>query len=235
MRKFNDLINAANNFKSNLKVYMFLKDCAFRSIFNFFQSGQLSEPEKQNIQNLYGQFQNEINQYNWNINIMSLNEYQQFLNEFYSRYNFDTADINILIMAKELTENLQIFGNYDDVTRKRLDYFSNKIKSLSYNNMQNMQTSGGMNNYNMQSSTAGGMVNNNIGSFYDPKNSKNIPELVNPSFQLPIRRNDPNFKTLKAMIEDLIENATQELDYHKVDMARKNLEAVAYYMSKIID
>ena len=232
MRKFNDLINAANNFKGNLKVYMFLKDCAFRSIFNFFQSGQLSEPEKQNIQNLYGQFQNETQQCNWNINIMSLNEYQQFLNEFYSRYNFDTVDINVLIMAKELTENLSIFGNYDEMTRKRLDYFSNKIKSLSYNNMQ---TSGGMSNYNMQSSTGGGMVNNNIGSFYDPKNSKSIPELVNPSFPLPIRRNDSNFPALKAIIEDLIENATQELDYHKVDMARKNLEAVAYYMSKIID
>jgi hypothetical protein len=130
MRKFNDLINAANNFKSNLKVYMFLKDCAFRSIFNFFQNGQLTQSEKQNIQNLYGQFQNEINQYNWKISIMPLNEYQQFLNEFYSKNNFESADINTLIMAKELTENLSIFGNYDDVTKRRLDYFSNKIKSM---------------------------------------------------------------------------------------------------------
>ena len=153
--------------------------------------------------------------------MMSLNEYQQFLNDFYSRYNFETVDVNLLIIAKELTENLSIFGNYDDVTRKRLDYFSNKIKSLSYNNMQ--------------SSTGGGIPNNNIGAFYDPKKSKNVPGLVNLTFQLPIRRNDPNYPNLKAIIEDLIENATQELDYHKVDMARKNLEAVAYYLSHIID
>ena len=250
MRKFNDLINAANNFKSNLKVYMFLKDCAFRSIFNFFQSGQLSEPEKQNIQNLYGQFQNEINQFKWNTNMMSLNEYQQFLNDFYSRYNFETVDVNLLIIAKELTENLSIFGNYDDVTKRRLDYFSNKIKSMQPMNMMNQNQMGGslsnnqyqnqqqipkVNYNNMQSSTGGGIPNNNIGAFYDPKKSKNVPELVNLTFQLPIRRNDPNYPNLKAIIEDLIENATQELDYHKIDMARKNLEAVAYYISNIID
>ena len=46
MRKFNDLMSAANNSKGNLKIYMFLKDCAFRSVFNEFQSGQLSEQEK---------------------------------------------------------------------------------------------------------------------------------------------------------------------------------------------
>ena len=143
MRKFNDLMNAANNFKGNLKVYMFLKDCAFRSIFNFFQNGQLTQSEKQNIQNLYGQFQNEINQYNWKISIMPLNEYQQFLNEFYSKNNFESADINTLIMAKELTENLSIFGNYDDVTKRRLDYFSNKIKSMQQMNMMNQNQMGG--------------------------------------------------------------------------------------------
>ena len=249
MRKFNDLMNAANNFKGNLKVYMFLKDCAFRSIFNFFQNGQLTQSEKQNIQNLYGQFQNEINQYNWKISIMPLNEYQQFLNEFYSKNNFESADINTLIMAKELTENLSIFGNYDDVTKRRLDYFSNKIKSMQQMNMMNQNQMGGystnqyqnqqqipqMNYNNIQTSSGGGMVNNNIGSFYDPNKTNYVPELVNLTFQLPIRRNDSNFPNLKVIIEDLIENATQELDYHKVDMTRKNLEAAAYYISKIID
>ena len=50
-----------------------------------------------------------------------------------------------------------------------------------------------------------------------------------------MRRNDPNYQNLKVAIEDLIENATQELDYHKVNMARENLEAAAYYISHIID
>ena len=41
-----NLMNAGNNSKGILKIYMFLKDCAFRSVFNEFQSGQLSEQEK---------------------------------------------------------------------------------------------------------------------------------------------------------------------------------------------
>ena len=234
MRKFNDLMSAANNSKGNLKIYMFLKDCAFRSIFTVFQSGNLSEQEKQYVQNNYSQFQIEVGQYNWTFNSMTLNEYQQFLNEFYSKINFNIADLNTIILSKELTENISFFGNYDDLTKRRLEFFTGKIneemkKNIPQYNYQQQNYS----NNNMNQSMN---INNNIGEFYEPKNNNNyIPELVNPVFNLPMRRNDPNFINLKAAIEDLIENATQELDYHKVDMARKNLEAVAYYISNIID
>ena len=234
IRKFNDLINISNNYKSNYKIYMFLKDCAFRSIFTVFQSGNLSEQEKQYVQNNYSQFQIEVGQYNWTFNSMTLNEYQQFLNEFYSKINFNIADLNTIILSKELTENLSFFGNYDDLTQRRLEFFTRKIneemkKNIPQYNYQQQNYS----NNNMNQSMN---INNNIGEFYEPKNNNNyIPELVNPVFNLPMRRNDPNFINLKAAIEDLIENATQELDYHKVDMARKNLEAVAYYLSHIID
>ena len=234
IRKFNDLINISNNYKSNYKIYMFLKDCAFRSIFTVFQSGNLSEQEKQYVQNNYSQFQIEVGQYNWTFNSMTLNEYQQFLNEFYSKINFNIADLNIIILSKELTENLSFFGNYDDLTQRRLEFFTIKIneemkKNIPQYNYQQQNYS----NNNMNQSMN---INNNIGEFYEPKNNNNyIPELVNPVFNLPMRRNDPNFINLKAAIEDLIENATQELDYHKVDMARKNLEAAAYYINNIIE
>ena len=234
IRKFNDLINISNNYKSNYKIYMFLKDCAFRSIFTVFQSGNLSEQEKQYVQNNYSQFQIEVGQYNWTFNSMTLNEYQQFLNEFYSTINFNIADLNTIILSKELTENLSFFGNYDDLTQRRLEFFTRKIneemkKNIPQYNYQQQNYS----NNNMNQSMN---INNNIGEFYEPKNNNNyIPELVNPVFNLPMRRNDPNFINLKAAIEDLIENATQELDYHKVDMARKNLEAAAYYVNNIIE
>ena len=234
IRKFNDLINISNNYKSNYKIYMFLKDCAFRSIFTVFQSGNLSEQEKQYVQNNYSQFQIEVGQYNWTFNSMTLNEYQQFLNEFYSKINFNIADLNTIILSKELTENLSFFGNYDDLTQRRLEFFTRKIneemkKNIPQYNYQQQNYS----NNNMNQSMN---INNNIGEFYEPKNNNNyIPELVNPVFNLPMKRNDTNFINLKAAIEDLIENATQELDYHKVDMARKNLEAAAYYVNNIIE
>jgi hypothetical protein len=247
MKKFSDLINEANNCKGNLKIYMFLRDCAFRFVFNAFQNGQLTEQEKQYIKNLYPQFQMESAQYKWNIQIMKMNEYQQFLNDFYKNYNFETAEINIILMAKALTECLSFLGNYDETTKKRLEYFQNKINiyksqtaGYSTNNLFNPHeqkiTQSQVNYQNTMSQIGGGNVNNNIGSFYDPNKNKNyIPELVSRNFNLPMNKKDPNFPVLKATIEDLIENATQELDYHKVDMARKNLEAVAYYISHIID
>ena len=186
-------------------------------------------------------------QYKWNIQIMKMNEYQQFLNDFYKNYNFETAEINIILMAKALTECLSFLGNYDETTKKRLEYFQNKINiyksqtaGYSTNNLFNPHeqkiTQSQVNYQNTMSQIGGGNVNNNIGSFYDPNKNKNyIPELVSRNFNLPMNKKDSNFPVLKATIEDLIENATQELDYHKVDMARKNLEAVAYYISHIID
>ena len=41
-----NLMNVGNNSKGILKIYIFLKDCAVRSVFKAFQSGQLSEQEK---------------------------------------------------------------------------------------------------------------------------------------------------------------------------------------------
>ena len=237
MKKFNDLINFSNNCKGNTKIYMFLKDCAFRSVFNFFQSGNVNPQDKQNIQNLYSQFQTEVSQFNWNFKLMTLNEYQAFLNDFYSKFDFNNADLNILFLAKELTENLCFFGNYDDLAQRRLSFFTLKINE-QMNKNQNFQqfNNNNMNNQNQMCNLGGGNQNTNIGSFYDPKKNKNyIPKLVNPTFNLPMRRSDSNYPNLKNTIEDLIENATQELDYHKVNMARENLEAVAYYISNIID
>jgi hypothetical protein len=223
MQKFNDLINYSNNCKGNIKLYMFLKDCAFRSVFNVFQNGNLNQQDKQNIQNLYSQFQSEVGQFNWNFKLMTLNEYQAFLNDFYSKFDFNNVDLNILLLAKELTENLSFFGNYDDLAQRRLSFFTSKI-----NEQMNK-------NKNINCNLGGGNTNTNIGNFYDPKKNNNyIPKLVNPTFNLPMRRSDPNYPNLKSTIEDLIENATQELDYHKVNMARENLEAVAYYISHII-
>ena len=145
-------------------------------------------------------------------------------------------------MAKALTECLSFIGNYDEKTKRRIEYFQNRINMFQKQNLMNNQFNSQQKiqsqviYQNSMSQIGGGNVNNNIGSYYDPNKNKNyIPELVSKNFNLPMRKNDPNFQILKATIEDLIENATQELDYHKVDMARKNLEAVAYYLSHIID
>ena len=74
------------------------------------------------------------------------------------------------------------------------------------------------------------------GQFYNPYiNTNYMPKLVHTNIPLPIRKSDPNYPKLRAIIEKEIILANQELDYHKIDMARDHLEAAAYYLKNVID
>jgi len=74
------------------------------------------------------------------------------------------------------------------------------------------------------------------GQFYNPYVNVNyVPNGVNTNIPLPIRKTDPNYHHLKAIIEKELILANQELDYHKIDMARNHLEIAAYYLKNVID
>ena len=74
------------------------------------------------------------------------------------------------------------------------------------------------------------------GQFYNPYIHTNyIPQGVNTNIPLPMRKSDPNYIHLRAIIEKEIILANQELDYHKIDMARNHLERAAYYLKNVID
>ena len=74
------------------------------------------------------------------------------------------------------------------------------------------------------------------GQFYNPYIHTNyMPKLVHKNIPLPMRKSDPNYPKLRAIIEKEIILANQELDYHKIDMARDHLEAAAYYLKNVID
>ena len=74
------------------------------------------------------------------------------------------------------------------------------------------------------------------GQFYNPYiNTNYIPNGVNRNIPLPMRKSDPNYQHLRAIIEKELILANQELDYHKIDMARNHLEIAAYYLKNVID
>ena len=74
------------------------------------------------------------------------------------------------------------------------------------------------------------------GQYYNPYTMPNyIPRGVNTNFPLPCRKKDQNYPALKKMIERELILANQELDYHKIDMARNHLEVAAYYLKNVID
>lgn len=74
------------------------------------------------------------------------------------------------------------------------------------------------------------------GQFYNPYVHTNyIPNGVNRNIPLPMHKSDPNYPQLRAVIEKELILANQELDYHKIDMARNHLENAAYYLKNVID
>ena len=137
-QKYFDCLNSSEHYKNNKNLYLFLKDCAFRWIYNVMNNPNVINPNEKNMINqTYSQFQNESNQMNWNFNNMSLNEYSQFLEQFYNTVNFDSCDIQMSSIVKTLTENQKFFGNLNDLAQQRLNYINNKINNLMKNNNNN--------------------------------------------------------------------------------------------------
>lgn len=278
---------------SNTNVYFFLKDCGFTRIYKS-NGNRFPSPE---VQNLCNSFQGEMQQSRWQRQNMSKNEYSRFMEDFFKSMNFNTIDLETTELLKLLTENLGIFGAFDDLTNKRIVYFNNKIEKLkasgscSYssasmknNPLDNFSSgsvsksvnvgagpspspsSGNTPNLGLPDAGTGGdkdakkaaqaaedarlneimrqqklnspiyITNMEPGKYYNPYTNPNyIPQGIDQSIPLPMNKKDPNYPKLKAIIDEELILANQELDYHKIDMARNHLEKAAYYLSKVID
>ena len=309
--------------QSQPNIYFFLKDCAFQRIYKDY-GNRFPTPESQNMFNL---FNSEIQQRQWKRNLIHKKDYQQFLENIFTKVNFHNIDLESFMIIKILTENIGIFGGFDDLTTKRLKYINDKIASLKANphlnanrgnifsifqknNNQipvkgqiqghgNTQIQGhahtqvqghahtqinpnikghthiqgpipqntvASNNTGFDLPNAGNdkkskkssidpeiarlneimrqqklnspiyITNVQPGHFYNPYTNINyIPKGVIPNIRLPIRKKDPNYPQLRAIIEKELILANQELDYHKIDMARNHLERAAYYLKNVID
>ena len=269
MEKINIYIKTAYYYKSNIKIYMFLKEVSFMKANIYLKKNLLNQNEIQKLKQDFSEFEQEKKLNNWNIKSITSSEYKNFLEDVYKRLNIQNhPSLNNLIIAKQLTEVISFFGKYDQLSFQRINYFNEKIKyyqnlkkkdfdidlrktenrkTIEYNNNffnnknnNNINVNEYYSNNNDNNNKNNKNINNNIKNiienFYNPNKNKNyIPELVNRRIRLPIKKTDPFYPKLKSMIEELIEDSTQELYYHKIDMAIKNLEAAAYYISKIID
>ena len=268
-------------------IYFFLKDCGFKRIYR--ESG--NRFPNQETQSMFQAFQNETKQANWTSNKMTANDYKMFLEDFFKKMNFNSIDLDTCIILKLITENLGVFGAFDNLTNKRIVYFNNKIEKLKTVQPVKTSTSGPMSYQPSPSNTSipqntissapvavdsmglpevgkGGaeakeaqkaaqsaeverlneimkqqklnspiyITNGEPGNYYNPLTNPNyIPNGVNRNIPLPMNKKDPNFVHLKKEIDKELILANQELDYHKIDMARNHLEIAAYYIKNIID
>ena len=266
-------------------IYYFLKDCGFQRIYKA-NGNRFPNPESQNMCN---SFQAEMQQAQWQRNKMTKDEYNRFLEDFFKKMDFNTIDLETCEILKLITENLGIFGKFDDLTNKRIVYFNKKIDTLkktqppvqtnnkafstnpvatptntnvpqnSNNNAANLglPEAGKGNvtssNRNKEAQAAEDarlnemmrqqklnspiyITNVQPGTFYNPyTNPQYVPKGIKTNIPLPMNKRDPNYPMLKAIIEEELILANQELDYHKIDMARGHLERAAYYLKNVID
>ena len=268
-------------------IYFFLKDCGFQRIYKA-NGNRFPNPESQNMCNT---FQMEMQQANWQRQKMSRDEYKRFLEDFFKKMDFNSVDLETCELLKLITENLGIFGAFDDLTNKRIVYFNKKIEALKKS--QPKQTHTTHTNPSTLSPVPGNTVPTNTvpqnsntntqwlpdaekgdvktrdakkerqaaedarlneimrqqklnspiyitngepGKFYNPyTNPQYIPQGIDRSIPLPMNKRDPNYPKLKALIDEELIMANQELDYHKIDMARNHLERAAYYLKNVID
>ena len=260
---------------SKPNIYFFLKDCAIQRIYKE-NGNRFPTPDSQNICN---QFQMEMQQAQWQRNKISKGEYQEFLEGLFKKVDFSRIDLESYKILKALTENIGIFGNFDQLTGQRIDYINQKIQKLMSNPnpnatmnifsilpmpttyAQNPPPSGGLDlpdagkgdtkakkiddaemarlneiMKQMKLNSPVYITNVTPGQFYNPYvNTNYVPNGVNTNIPLPMRKTDPNYHYLKAIIEKELILANQELDYHKIDMARNHLEIAAYYLKNVID
>ena len=238
-------------------------------------------------------FQMEMQQQQWTPNRMSPNEYKMFLEDFFKKMDFKAVDLDTCQILKLITENLGVFGPFDDLTSKRIVYFNNKIEKLKSSQPISPPTSGPLNytsnnsnninntipqnttvppnsgpqpNFDLpdagKDSKKGGknpaqaaedarlneimrqqklnspiyITNVQPGQFYNPLTNPNyIPNGVDRSIPLPMSKKDPRYPEFKKLIDRELILANQELDYHKIDMARNHLEIAAFYLKNVID
>ena len=281
----------ADSYKmSQPNIYYFLKDCGFQRIYKA-NGNRFPNPESQNMCN---SFQMEMQQAQWQRQKMSRDEYKRFLEDFFKKMDFNSVDLETCELLKLITENLGIFGAFDDLTNKRIIYFNKKIDSLKKAQPKQKTPTATLNTHekntapvpsntvpsnttsqNTNTQSTGGwlpdagtgdgnkrdkerqaaedarlneimrqqklnspiyITNGEPGKFYNPyTNPQYIPQGVDRSIPLPMNKKDPNYPKLKAIIDEELIMANQELDYHKIDMARNHLEKAAYYLKNVID
>lgn len=124
VQKYISFINSYRS--SNLNIYFFMKDCLFTRLYKS-NNNQFPSAE---LQNQFNFFQQEMRNANFQRSSINKEMYQRFLNDFLNKMNFKTADLGLLEIIKVMTENLGIFGAFDDLTQRQLSFLNKRMNEL---------------------------------------------------------------------------------------------------------
>jgi len=110
----------ANSNIQNKNLYFFIKNSAFTKAYNIIQkdSPEITETDQKTFEYLIQEFKKEKQQFGNNLNF-SRDEYSKFLEEHYSKIDFDNANLETIEMCRDLIELEYAFGGLDDLTKRR--------------------------------------------------------------------------------------------------------------------
>ena len=121
---------AQSYFKTDPNIYFFLKDLGFKRIFK--ENGYcFPDNETKIIANKFGM---EIADFHLTNNEVTKNYYEAFLEDIFKKTDFNNIDLDTCLIYKALTENLGVFGPFNNLTNQRIIYFNNKIEKLKPKN-----------------------------------------------------------------------------------------------------
>jgi hypothetical protein len=120
LAQFKNYIDIANNNKQNFNVYFFIKNYAFTKAYNVLSKeySEVNESDRKLFEKMLEEYKQERTLAKYN-HVMSKDEYITFLEQFFSHVDFDNANCYVLEVCKDLTEILSVFGEFEDLWKRR--------------------------------------------------------------------------------------------------------------------
>lgn len=149
-QSFNNYITVADSNKDNLSLYFYIKNYCFRKMIGLVSHDKKSflPNESEIIENTLREF--KTNTQGFNVPQLTKEQFCEFLERFYSQFNFDSTDISTFEKCKDITEILSIFGPYDDLAKQRSKFvlklfniikFDKHLNSISINKLNKINFS----------------------------------------------------------------------------------------------
>ena len=148
-QKLFNLINVANLNVQNRDIYCYLKNYVKTMINSF----KLYPKDHEKLLGHINAFTNELNQSPWDIRKFDPNKYDKFLNDFYTKVNFNKIDIEFMFKCKDL---LEVSPVKNDLYRRRMEFFDKKLPKISpgtHNMLNRTQFQNNNTNINMNNNT----------------------------------------------------------------------------------
>ena len=145
-QKLYNILDIANQNAQNRDIYFYLKNYVKTMLNRFKISNQDHEILSGHVQAITTELANS----HWDIRKFDITKYDKFLNDFYTKVNFNKIDTNFMFKCKDL---LEVSPNRNDLYKRRMAFFDKKLPKISPGTNNNIMQNNIINN-NINSNTA---------------------------------------------------------------------------------